>query len=133
MDSRIEILRGIKSQLATGREDPAEQTWTSEQNWQAFSFLFMEQGQGSDHTMHNDDLLFFVHDVLQPQTQKAGHVSGLDPGPLSVRRRGKQTSSDVWGLTGSNFAAISWDRTLLLNIVLQTEYTMTDITCRWGG
>jgi hypothetical protein len=67
MDSRIEILRGVKRQVSIGTGEPAEQAWTSEQHWQAFSFLFMDQGMGSDHQLH-DDLLFFVHGVRQPRT-----------------------------------------------------------------
>ena len=125
MEARDQVLHGIREALACqDRPDSNEHVWTAEQHWEAFNYLFMDQGLGLEHHKHNDDLLFFVHAARQPA---AG--APLDPGPFSVRRRGKQMTPE-WGLSGSNFAAISWEKTLLLNIVLQTEFVLTVIVCR---
>lgn len=49
--------------------------------------------------------------------------------PFSVRRRTHQLAPE-WQKSGSNFTAIAWDETVLLNLALQTEYALSVVVCR---
>jgi hypothetical protein len=84
----------------------------------------------SSSTSSSDDLLFFVHTEASMRLCPEG--LDRDSAPYSVRRRGSQLAPE-WQRTGSLFEHVAWDRTLLLNLVLQGHYTLTTAVCRWGG
>lgn len=136
MEARHGVLKAVREQLGSVVQEGG--AWRPEQWWEAFSFLFTEQAEGAAHLKHNDDLLFFVH--VTPAHALAGRApaskhgdpngsGGLDQGPFSVRRRVKQLAPE-WCISGSLFSAIAWDKTLLLNIVLQTAFVLTVVVCR---
>ena len=134
----IDVIKAVKDQFinfaAPCDGNPSPSAWSQQQWHEAFSFMFLKSDSPSGHVEHNDDLLFFVHSDSQPcasidDTNSDLIRESLDKGPFSVRRRGHQLSSD-WGLSGRLFFAISWDKTLLLNLVLQTHYVLTMIVCR---
>jgi len=133
----LDVIKAVKAQalLITGNEPSSPSpTWSQQQWHEAFSFIFLETDSPM-HMEHHDDLLFFVHSDQRPSgspdpnTAPAGPKAILDKGPFSVRRRGQQLPSD-WGLSGNLFSAFSWDKTVLLNCVLQAHYELTVITCR---
>lgn len=79
------------------------------------------------HLKSHDDLLFFVHSkAAQVQAMPGLDRNGM---PFSVRRRTHQLAPE-WQKSGSNFTAIAWDETVLLNLALQTEYALSVVVCR---
>lgn len=128
-----DVINAIKDQVLNNFDSPSSiPAWTQQQWHEAFSFLFLEYKQRPKHMEHNDDLIFFVHSDQQALYRHHGSAdpkADLDKGPFSVRRRGQQLSSD-WGLSGKMFSAFAWDKTLLLNLILQAHYALTVITCR---
>ena len=141
------VVTAVREQLDSTRL--RGDAWSQEQWWEAFNFLFMDEAGGADNLHHNDDLLFFVHAVPQSQRRDEGPMAGppqrmgtatagataaaagLDAGPFSVRRRGRQLSSE-WQLSGSHFKGIAWKDTLLLNLALQSHFVLTVVVCRWA-
>ena len=136
----IDVIKAVKDQLINffaPCDGPLPSAWSQQQWHEAFSFMFLNSDSARRHMEYNDDLLFFVHSDSQSSASIGNTDSNgsdliresLDKGPFSVRRRNHQLSSD-WGLSGRLFSAISWDKTLLLNLVLQTHYVLTMIICR---
>ncbi|GAX75513.1 hypothetical protein CEUSTIGMA_g2956.t1 [Chlamydomonas eustigma] len=137
------VLTAVKEQLyhRSSSKNLSNSSWTQEQWWESFHFLFVVIEEcsaaacGRNQLERSDDLLFFVHSkALFSKNSDKGDVianTSLDHNgmPFSVRRRGKTLSSD-WQKSGRNFAAISWDETLLLNLVVQTHFSLTTIVCR---
>lgn len=68
-----------------------------------------------------DDLLFFV----RQQQPAAGSGS---PGQVFVRRKSKQLPEELQ-LTGKAFGSVDWVQTVLLNLVLHSEYQLTVVAC----
>lgn len=141
------VVTAVREQLDLSRL--RGDAWSQQQWWEAFNFLFMDEVDGTAHLHHNDDLLFFVHAAPQqrcdsgPMTSSQQRMGasiaaeavaaavGLDAGPFSVRRRGKQLSLE-WQLSGSHFKDICWKDTLLLNLALQAHFVLTVVVCRWA-
>lgn len=70
-------------------------------------------------SQHQDDLLFFV---------KSGGNNGKADVPFFVRRKAKQLPDELQ-LSGSGFSSVDWKQTVLLNIILQSEYQLTVVAC----
>ena len=47
---------------------------------------------------------------------------------MFVRRKGKQLPKELQ-LSGSDFDSVNWAETVLLNIVLQSQYQLTVVAC----
>lgn len=71
------------------------------------------------HQQHQDDLLFFVRHHVQQ--------AGASP-QVFVRRKGKQLPEDLQ-LTGRDFNNVDWAQTVLLNLVLHSQYQLTVVAC----
>lgn len=69
---------------------------------------------------HQDDLLFFVR-------QQRASAAGGSP-QVFVRRKTKQLPDDLQ-LTGKDFGTVDWVQTVLLNLVLHSEYQLTVVAC----
>lgn len=69
---------------------------------------------------HQDDLLFFVK-------QQRASAAGGSP-QVFVRRKAKQLPDDLQ-LTGKDFSTVDWVQTVLLNLVLHSEYQLTVVAC----
>lgn len=80
---------------------------------------FVNHSSAGHH--QQDDLLFFVR---QQQTA-AGSGS---PGQVFVRRKTKQLPEELQ-LTGKAFSTVDWVQTVLLNLVLHSEYQLTVVAC----
>lgn len=70
------------------------------------------------NSSHHDDLLFFVKSSKHPTREPR----------FFVRRRGKQLPPELQ-ISGSNFDTVNWPETVLLNIVLQSQYQLTVVAC----
>jgi hypothetical protein len=71
-------------------------------------------------SLHQDDLLFFV---------RAGNASSTSrDSALFVRRKAKQLPDELQ-LSGRDFPNVDWAQTVLLNLVLQSQYQLTVVTC----
>jgi hypothetical protein len=68
---------------------------------------------------HHDDLLFFI--------KSPSHPTANSP-PFFVRRKAKQLPEELQ-LSGSQFSNVDWAQTVLLNIVLQSQYQLTVVAC----
>lgn len=66
-----------------------------------------------------DDLLFFVRHQQQPSASPQ----------VFVRRKSKQLPDDLQ-LTGKDFGNVDWAQTVLLNMVLHSQYQLTVVACR---
>ncbi|KAK9868187.1 hypothetical protein WJX84_008362 [Apatococcus fuscideae] len=79
---------------------------------QVFNRTFVKgEGLPSQH----EDLLFFVPQAVGPGT------------PAFVRRRGKDALSDI------HHTSIDWRRTLDLNLLVHSEYTLTVAACAYDA
>lgn len=71
-------------------------------------------------SLHRDDLLFFV------RTSNATSTSS--DSALFVRRKAKQLPDELQ-LSGRDFPSVDWAQTVLLNLVLQSQYQLTVVAC----
>eukprot|EP00878_Enallax_costatus_P033844 GHUV01037417.1.p1 GENE.GHUV01037417.1~~GHUV01037417.1.p1 ORF type:complete len:125 (+),score=27.78 GHUV01037417.1:261-635(+) len=121
-DTKRQILQTIREQSKQLQQDSSEprahvNVWSVQQWWEAFQYLFITCVPPPDST-HHDDLLFFV---------KSSKHRMQDP-RLFVRRKGKQLPKELQ-LSGSDFDMVDWAETVLLNIVLQSQYQLTVVAC----
>jgi hypothetical protein len=86
-------------------------------------FLHSSSTSSSKHSGEpgHDDLLFFVSHPAATKPREDAYF---------VRRKGKRLPDDLQ-LSGSAFASVDWCQTVLLNIVLQSHYSLTVVTCGW--
>ncbi|KAF6250398.1 hypothetical protein COO60DRAFT_1647137 [Scenedesmus sp. NREL 46B-D3] len=75
--------------------------------------------QPAADSAHHDDLLFFI--------KSPGHPTSNKP-PFFVRRKAKQLPEELQ-LSGAHFSQVDWAQTVLLNIVLQSQYQLTVVAC----
>lgn len=99
---------------------------------------FVQSSSGSSSKRSHeasDDLLFFVTreapTVPPPAPQpKAGRGAGKPP--YFVRRKAKQLPEELQ-LSGASFERVDWCQSVLLNVVLQSQYSLTVVACGWVG
>jgi hypothetical protein len=75
--------------------------------------------QAAADSAHHDDLLFFI--------KSSSHPTASNP-PFFVRRKAKQLPEELQ-LSGNQFSNVDWAQTVLLNIVLQSQYQLTVVAC----
>lgn len=90
----------------------------------SFALILYLQSQFINHlpppdSAHHDDLLFF--------SKSPSHPTANNP-PFFVRRKAKQLPEELQ-LSGSQFGHVDWAQTVLLNIVLQSQYQLTVVAC----
>lgn len=123
-DTRRSILHTIRDQAKLlhssthSQQHPYLQVWTPQQWWESFQFLFINHLPPPD-SAHHDDLLFF--------SKSPSHPTASNP-PFFVRRKAKQLPEELQ-LSGSQFSHVDWAQTVLLNIVLQSQYQLTVVAC----
>lgn len=81
------------------------------------------------HQQHQDDLLFFVRrrqQQLHPPASSSS--SSTQQAQVFVRRKGKQLPDDLQ-LTGQAFDTVDWAQSVLLNLVLHSQYELTVVAC----
>lgn len=80
------------------------------------------------HQQHQDDLLFFVRRRQQQQLLLPASSSSTQQVQVFVRRKGKQLPDDLQ-LTGQAFDNVDWAQSVLLNLVLHSQYQLTVVAC----
>jgi len=128
----VRVQAELASRLEESLNSPhhtSSEKWGQQHWWQAFVFLFTLSGAGKSHVKdHHDDLLFFVHsDAADPASNRP--QSNSPNMPYTVRRQGVVLPTE-FQLSGPSFPLIAWDKTVLLNLVLQTRYDLTVIACK---
>ncbi|KAF8071144.1 hypothetical protein HT031_001226 [Scenedesmus sp. PABB004] len=98
--------------------DPQQHVWTAQQWWEAFQFLFITREPPEAEAHHQDDLLFFVKSESHPARAP----------PFFVRRKARALPAELC-LSGRDFGAVDWPRSVLLNLVLQCQYQLTVVAC----
>jgi hypothetical protein len=147
-DTKRTILAAIRDQIrpAIGKR-PDSPRWSPQHWWEAFQYLvrIQQQPQQQDPTIHpmqpqltpntvlqfiyssgvseqhQDDLLFFV------RREAAAGSTAL---PFFVRRRMARLPEELQ-LSGKDFSSVDWEATVILNIVLQSQYQLTVVACGW--
>eukprot|EP00882_Tetradesmus_deserticola_P012175 GHRQ01012900.1.p1 GENE.GHRQ01012900.1~~GHRQ01012900.1.p1 ORF type:complete len:367 (+),score=137.12 GHRQ01012900.1:584-1684(+) len=122
-DTRRSILQTIRDQAkllhsSSTHQQTYLQVWRPQQWWESFQFLFINHLTAAD-SAHHDDLLFFVKSPSYPTVNSP---------PFFVRRKAKQLPEELQ-LSGSQFSHVDWAQTVLLNIVLQSQYQLTVVAC----
>lgn len=97
---------------------PVTQRWQQQQWQNAFEVLIFEAPPASTPAEEQDDLLFFVYlEAYQAEV------------PYLVRRKTKALPVDLQD-GGDKAHQIDWKRSVLLNLVTQTTYSLTVSACQ---
>lgn len=140
-------------------DDPRQHRWSPQQWWQAYTYLVRAHvsthipspahhhlhltcllhllpqphmlqfvnHSSLGHQQHQDDLLFFVR-RRQQQLYLPASSSSTQQAQVFVRRKGKQLPDDLQ-LTGQAFDNVDWAQSVLLSLVLHSQYQLTVVAC----
>jgi hypothetical protein len=147
-DTKRTILAAIRDQIrpVVGKT-PGSPRWSPQHWWEAFQYLVGTQQQPQQQEppttipqpnltpeqtpllqfiyssgvseQHQDDLLFFV---------RRASAAGSTALPFFVRRRMARLPEELQ-LSGKDFSSVDWEATVILNIVLQSQYQLTVVAC----